>query len=262
MTKRSSMRLSNVFEHSWLQVYRRYRQVLWGEIIQLNANVFVMKKIASFPFELFWQSDRHFWDITFNSMFDSSVLIVNRICIDDDTDVLTLLKFAKEIRENLVATENRQEFDKEMKRVDFKKKFRGIKRLFKNERNNRIAHFNQEQNTNLRKLDLSPRRTLISELKPTTLLINDLFQVLCLGQHHMPTFHTYYSDYSDLMPSMNRDKRSDVERLLDLVARDNPLLNMPEKEAGYWPMHKENLSKDAMATLNSYRKKFGLPEVG
>jgi len=253
------MRPSKVFEHSWLQVYGRIREVLWAEIVQLIANVFVMEKIASFPFELFWESDRYFWDVTFNGMFDSSVLIVHKICIDNDRDVLTLHKFADEIRLNIPSDDLRDDFDEEMKAVGFKKNFGEIKALFKNERNNRIAHFNRELNTNLRELDLEPRRKLLAKLKPTTFLINNLFRVLCLGHHHAPVYHTYYT--STRFPG-HAEEQSDVEKLLDLVARNDPLTNMPEEQPDFWPEFKDNLSKDDMAILNSYRKKFGLPEVG
>src|SRR5207237_214690 len=57
------------------------------------------------------------------------------------------------------------------------------------------------------------------------------------------------------------DHRSDVEWLLDTVAQNSLVLNMPEYDPQKWPYRRAQLSSTQLATLNEYRRKFNKPEV-
>ena len=57
------------------------------------------------------------------------------------------------------------------------------------------------------------------------------------------------------------DSRTDIERILDAIARESPILNLPEQHADYWSIYREGLSERDLEMLNSYRTKFNLTKV-
>jgi hypothetical protein len=67
--------------------------------------------------------------------------------------------------------------------------------------------------------------------------------------------------YPEVMRPVDFDSRSDIEELLDNVAEDSPVLNMPERDPDYWSLVSKGYSEQEVETLNRYRVKFGLPEV-
>lgn len=64
------------------------------------------------------------------------------------------------------------------------------------------------------------------------------------------------------IPPEGVDKRSDIEYILDLIAKDSYLLNMPENNWQGWEIYKQKtLTKEEIYIINKYRKKFGMCEV-
>jgi hypothetical protein len=70
--------------------------------------------------------------------------------------------------------------------------------------------------------------------------------------------------YSDkVIHPKDADSRSDIERILDSIAKESGYLTMPEelgKWPGAWEKQKEMMSDEDISILNKYRKKSGLPD--
>ena len=56
-------------------------------------------------------------------------------------------------------------------------------------------------------------------------------------------------------------KSTDIEKLLDSVARDSGVLNVPENDPYTWSLRREEFKKADLEIINKYRVQFGLPEA-
>jgi hypothetical protein len=92
------------------------------------------------------------------------------------------------------------------------------------------------------------------ELKTLLDMVCEFFNALCFSEYCSPWFWTYLDD-------ARHSGKTDIQMLLDLVARTSPLLNLPEQEPEFWVFERAELTQDEIRTLNHYRRKFGLPEV-
>ena len=67
--------------------------------------------------------------------------------------------------------------------------------------------------------------------------------------------------HPDVQHPTGTDPRSDIEIILDKVAQESPVLNMPEKNPRAWGNWKKQFSEEDMEAINTFRKKFELPAV-
>lgn len=244
---------ADVIESSWIQEYERRLDVLWWELILLNSNLYVLEKLSEFPTHLFLDPVRgDFLDIVAVNVSSMCAMIIWRLWLDEDKRSLTLARFRDDVREHL-RTEYREDFDTALRNLQWDE--HALQRVEKF-RHKRMAHFDS-------KCNLSPevRRTLWLLLPDLTNLrdaLNSLFGILCFG-HGRGVLPLYYDPRAQHPRDM--DPRSDVEVILDKIARNSPILNMPEEQPQTWPFFRKDLSKDDLQELNEYRKKFGLPEV-
>ena len=247
-------------ENDWLMDFFRNQQALWGEIIQLNTNSFIMQKISNFPFKLFPHRENIFWDTTFFSLFQSSVMIIYKIALDNNSEVLSLSRFKNQILEHFINEEIKSEFKKNLKELNFNTKIKKYSNLVNEERNLRLAHFNSNTNKKLSEEDVQRRIQLTNKLSEITKLLNKYFYILSFNEN----FSNTYIEYSEgIISQLNdsRDCRSDIEQLLDSIAKNSPLLNMPEVQKGFWRVYRAKLLNSELEVLNYYRKKFELPEI-
>lgn len=250
---------SVLLDPNWLEEYRRKRAALYDDLIMLNSNVYIMDKIAGFPFDLFERISSTFWDCTFVSMVETNVSIIYRIVIDTGERVLTLRKLKNQIQKHFRSPEALDDFRKLLRDLDFQKRFCEFDAYFRTERNNHIAHLDLRANTEVTPEDLHRRRQITSKLKSACDLVNSYFDILCLGHGHAKLIDRYNPGirYPDDM-----DPRTDIELILDRIAEDSALLNMPERDRGFWPVYREtNLSDKQIEVLNEYRLKCGLTRI-
>lgn len=57
------------------------------------------------------------------------------------------------------------------------------------------------------------------------------------------------------------EHRSDIDAILDSIAKNSAVLNMPEGLPEMWKYTKESYDEEGIKIINKYRKKFNLPEV-
>jgi len=247
---------ADVIESSWLEEYEESIQRMWQELVLLNSNLYILDKLLSFPFDLFVAPDRRaFFRLVEINLFRSCIMIVWKLVADRGPDSLTLRRFKNEIREH-IRCKYSGGFDAALKETKFDKQTAQLLQPIKALRNKRIAHLDKDFN-------LSPEqreemRVSLSDLKVVRDALNQLFELLCFGHQRVVLPIEYYPEVEN-PPGV--DARSDIEEFLDNIARDSPLLNMPENEPQHWPYDRRSLSKDDLQRLNEYRRKFGLPEV-
>jgi hypothetical protein len=86
--------------------------------------------------------------------------------------------------------------------------------------------------------------------------INALFDALCFNHD----YRKFTPEYDPQISSPGGYK-TDIEELLDSVARNSALLNEPEQDKESWLEERKRLSAYDLDVVNHYRKKFGLPEA-
>ena len=80
----------DVIEPEFLDFYTEHIEAIWKQVVKLNSNVYCLKRIEEFPFDLFKHNPSPFWTCVVDSMFETSVMVINRILIDKDNDGMNL----------------------------------------------------------------------------------------------------------------------------------------------------------------------------
>jgi len=240
----------------WQSEYEYELEAIWWQIVRLNSNLFILRKISSFPYRLFSPFENPFWKSVYEGLFEASVMIIWRIALDTGRDALNITQLKNEIRENMQHDELRGRLDSELKKIGFAKGLMDVEDKVRDLRHNYIAHFSRNWNIDPRP-DWARERTIrLAELREACQLVNSLFQLLCFG-HGRGVLPIQY-DPSVRHPE-GTDARPDIVRILDSLARDSALLNMPEEQPGYWPVYRQQLSQNDLRELHDYRRRFGLP---
>ncbi len=252
------MKPDDLIRPSWLDSYEKEIEALWWQLVQLNSNVFILEKLSAFPFDLFQIIRTPFWELVRASLFETSVMIIWRL-VDPGEKTLTLAHFKDRIRENLREEEYCSQFDELLEGIDFEGTVSNIRLRVQKIRHNQLAHFQRKWIVDPSPEQMKERSLPLSDLGTLRDALNSLFDLLCFG--HMRSVLLFDYDPKVQRPA-GSDSRSDIERLLDSVAKESPLLNMPEEQPEIWPYWRDkNMSQQSLEVLNQYRLKFGLPKV-
>jgi len=61
---------------SWLTQYEKEMTAIWWKLVRLSSNLFILKKVDCFPFDLFAPIPQPFWILVRYSLFDTSAMII------------------------------------------------------------------------------------------------------------------------------------------------------------------------------------------
>ncbi len=247
----------DLIDPSWVPSYEREITAMWWQLVQLDSNLFILDKLSAFPFDLFQPVPEPFWKVVYDSLFETSIMIVWRVGLDADRRTLTLPQLTDKIRQNL-REEYSSEFEDLLRDVDFEAALSDLAPRVRELRHNRIAHFNRDWNVDLGPEQAKQRGLQLSELMALRDELKSLFGLLCFEDRksvHLIHYHP------EVRHPPGVDTRPDIERLLDCVAKQSELLNMPERQPEAWPHSRKNLSSAELEVLNKYRVKLGLPEA-
>jgi hypothetical protein len=188
------------------------------------------------------------------------VLIIWKVVVDNAFgEGITLQQFRNEIIQHIQRNEYREEFKKMLKDIDFEKTVSIFNSKIREIRHNYVAHLNLAKHISPTPEEIKQRSLLFDELKKYCGIINSFFDILCFG-HQKALLPIEY--HPDVIHPAGIDSRSDIEKLLDDVARNSDILNMPEKYPDNWAMLIRNqLFSENLTILNKYRRKFGLSAV-
>ena len=69
----------DVIEPEFLDFYTERIEAIWKQVVKLNSNVYCLKRIEEFPFDLFEPGKSTlFWILVKDSMFETSVMVIYR----------------------------------------------------------------------------------------------------------------------------------------------------------------------------------------
>ena len=248
----------DVFKGRYARRYRSELGVITGEIAQLNVFVYFARKIVEFRFGLFRLNLNHFWEYILDSLLDSAIGIIFKMVYDEGSDRLSLHAFAKEIKQNLAEERYRTEFSSKLRDADFKGKLDKFRDMIKTQRHSRIAHFNRDYNAEPAPTDWEDRKRIFQSIPAIIEIVNSFFDALCIHGYVAKMPFEYYEGRT---PPPGSDDRPDIDILLDWVAKESTLLNLPETHPEFWRDTRPGRKPEDIEELNRYRRKFNLPDA-
>jgi hypothetical protein len=246
-------RPEDVLESAALAEYQRGMSFFHLELASLNTILYLAEKIIEFPWNLLGRPEENFFNSVMKSFHESAVLIVTRLSSDQGMDPFTLPRFKNRVRE-WVKQAMRNEFDDHMKAARFDKTIETIVEKARDLRNHRYAHTAADFVAGKVKLYVPT----LAELTKVKNALETLFAELSFDVEHgmLPL------DYDPrVIHGGSRSHTTDIEELLDSVAKNSYFFNMPEANANAWQFARTQLTAKDLAKLNSYRLRFGMPQV-
>ncbi len=223
----SVLNKKDVISPEYLKDYDDGINFFYSELVKLNTNMFIIKKIIEFPLNLFCSlDDRIFLSMVANNFFEYSIVIVSRLVNDESKDCFTIHKFEKSISRDFIKPEYRIAFDKRIKSTMFKKLMKDILKRIRVLRTRRIVHTLEKpfkNTTNIVPVNIKELDKLISHM-------NLLFENLSFNVAHMMIPVSYNSE---VRHPEGPDPRTDIEKILDCIVKESTFFNMPEKD-NYW----------------------------
>lgn len=250
----SNLNAKDVLEETGLNEYEAGMGFFYSELVELNTIIYLAEQIVQFPFDLFTApDDTIFFSIVMGSFHDSSILIITRLATDQAGDLFTLPRFKNRVRE-LIRPEFRASFDTRLRDERFDKEVKSLFDKAKELRRHRIAHTTQEFISGNVKLS----RPNISELRGLRDALNSLLDALSFSMEYMMLPIPYHPEVTH---PAGGDHKTDIEKILDCIARDSLILNMPEKHPERWSRRRAHLGEEKINKINLFRRRFGLPEA-
>lgn len=238
--------------------YKDGMEFFQNELTILNANIFIINKIREFPFDLFCTpDDSTFFYMVINNFFEYSVILISRLFTDSSNDCFTLPKFRDKIISQYIRPKYRKDFMHRIEEVNFENLTSDILNHIHKLRNKRIAH-------NIKKFIKDPKNIRLinfNELKQLQDCSNRLFNNLSFEIKYSTIILPYNEE---VIHPKDSDPRTDVEKILDCIAKESPFLNTPERYSKYpsvWNNIKNNWSKKTLNTFNKYRDKLDFPKI-
>lgn len=245
---------SDLFGEEDRQLYERGMKVFYLQLVHLNTNIFILQRIANFPFGLLSTPEESiFFRMVLENFVSASLLIITRIATDQGKDVFTLPRFKNWVRQH-IRREYRADFDARLKEVKFDKNTKALLVKAQEVRDRHIAHLTMDIVAGTP----PAAKVFLCELVLLRDALNPLLDALAFNVDHvlLPLEYTPWVSSSGQVRA-----QPDIEVLLDCVARRSVLLNMPDASPEEWIRERSRLSDEEIAILNRYRKKFNLPEV-
>ncbi len=246
---------ANVLDPNWIPEYETQRDAIFTQLRELNTMMFILEKIEMFPFWLFAPNthDYVFWRTTRAALIETTLMIASRTIVEGGGDSLTLRNFKRDIVMNTQDDQTKQQVIARLGIVDFDKRIRALEGTVRDIRNNFLAHLDKIQQMMPPHSRTIPNLTF-SEMQSLIEAAFDLFNALSFDSYYVPWLHEYRDE-------VRNAQQTDVERLLDHVAKSSFLLNLPESDPEVWERRRLKLSPEEIELLNQYRRKFDLPEV-
>ena len=134
----------DVLKESALEEYEEGTGFFFSELVQLNTILYLAEKIVNFPFDLFAGGDDSlFFTMVMDSFYDSAILIISRLVIDQKGDLFTLRRFRNRVRD-LVKPELKGAFEAHLAETRFDKGVNGLLKRVRDLRTHRIAHITRD----------------------------------------------------------------------------------------------------------------------
>jgi hypothetical protein len=250
-------------EDSWLPDYRLTRNALWQQLVRLNSGMCILERIEGFPRSLFLSTpgERCLWCLVESALVEMCVMAIWRVCVGEKGDGQvahpTIQGFRDEIVEHVRAGTYADQLRDRLRELKFDRAIAVLVPRIEEIRANYAAHLDLEQDL-LPGDDVEQKALLLSELKSYASSLNSFFNALCFGYGEalLPVEHLPWFRFLS-----RTDHENCIERMLNGIARNSAILNLPERDAQMWAGCRENLSEAELSTLNRYRVRLGLTKA-
>jgi len=241
---------SPVRQDAW-DDFQKQRRVVFDQLAYLRTALYLLREVASFPFDkLVPENERIFFTVTARALYETAVLAITKLTTDEG-DVLTVNRFRnnvlKMLRPDLVDS-----FREQLKNTRFDAGLKDVAQRAKDLRNARLAHLSLDEI-----LKGSTPLVLAKELEQLADELEKLYQPLLFGASasFLPI------PYDPEVRAANPPQHTDIEKLLNAVARESYALNFPEKNARVWEHQRPSMSDEELKAFNFWRVRAGLPPV-
>ena len=245
---------NEVLQTEFVDEYDAGMKYFFSELVELNTILFIVAKIIEFPFDTF--SSPHgniFFTMVMKCFYNHVILQLSKLVTDTSSDFYSLRQFKNNIRQ-AVRPEYCDKFDKLLREMQFNQKFSEFDELIRDLRNNVIAHVSKDYLFEGKKF----KRPNIKQIKNLRDILNQLLDVLSFNVDRL----MLPIPYSKRIQRQNKiTEKTDIDEILDCIAKNSVILNLPEKNPTSWNYTKNGLSPSVLQQINEYRRKFGLPDV-
>jgi len=254
MTDLSTLDVKEILREDSLPEYEKGMNFFYSQLVHLNTTIYILDQIIKFPFKLFVVPDKTiFFNVVIRNSFDAGILIVTRLATDQGNDLYTLIHFKSRVRE-LIKSELIDLFDERLRKYRFDKRIATLLTKVKKLRDERVGHAKQDV-----VLGVSEGAQMdFSELKSLRDALNSLLQALSFNMYYMMLPVPYDPQVQHPVGS---NHQTDIEEILDSIALNSAVLQMPEKNPTKWTHWRTEFTDFEIGQINSYRRKFGLPEA-
>ena len=223
------------------------------QLVELEINLFILRKILDFPFHLFTAPQgNHFFSQVFRNFAQISILIVTRLFTDQGAEWFTLPRFKNQVCQK-VKEPLKDELYKRLEGVKFDKRLEELKEKARNARSEKIAHlkedvfFGKEQSAII----------TVGELVDLKEALVSFYKALSFETEYMMLPLPYHAQINPGV--VNVEKVTDIDRILDGIVKRSILIHLPEENPVHWDIRKEQMSKEDKVIYDAYRAKYDLP---
>jgi hypothetical protein len=219
-----------------------------NKLSELHHSIFFIEHIVGLPFDLFVHPAQDlFLRMTLDNLAQVAILQITKLTTDNGRDARTLNKF-RNVMDRSVKDDYRADYRKLLGGVRFKPRIDALIDKAKDLRDLQIAHSVSEEVDAI----------TFAEIKEIVHELTKLFEVASFDMEYWYLIFCY--DPNVRCP-VGTDPRPDIERILDGIARDSPVLHLPKSTPMAWPYARQGWSEKKIEQFNHYRRKCGLPEV-
>ena len=214
----------DILKEGTLSEYEQGMNFFSAYLVELNTNLYIVERIFQFPFDLLFPTSEGstiFFGQVVRNALQMSVLCITKLVSDAGDGLYTLRQFKNKVV-HMVKPEYQQAFRERLKVAWDDSAVQDLLQRAKNLRNTRIAHFHQSFVQESFDSTMKQEHLLVSEAEALRDKLNDMFQALAFGVRY------------GTLPVSYEIGRPDIEDVLIGYAGRSSLLNMPERNPGWW----------------------------
>jgi hypothetical protein len=208
-----------------LTEYERFRKDIHDPLVILRNTLFVLGQIARFPFEHLVSPDKmYFWFLMYWNSVDYLHILLHGLICDTGPDTNNLNRFKNLVLKEWIREEYKKDFQILLKEVKLDGELRQIAETVREIRTHSLAHSVSGKLPQLP--DASRRRVKVEALQKLCEGLERMFDACCFGRR----LYTLFLHYHPGTTAGDERQPTDIEELLDLVARHSYMINMPEQD--------------------------------
>lgn len=246
----SQLNPEEILEKVFLPEYQSKIDLAHGEIVLINSNLFVLRELHGFRFDLFvLPQHQTLRSLVWNNLERMSAVSICKLATDQSPGSVTLQKLAGEVVRSCkpkFQIDVRKHLKDAAPSVGTRKLLDRIREL----RDKRLAHLDGSFDFDAWR---KSTQLTLNHLEAACREVTRYFHAVCFGHGRAELPLPY-------LTARESPNDSDVRRLLDGIAGGSALLNMPESEPSYWKTQWKQYSAKDINLINAYRRVEGLRE--